>query len=133
MANIKNLGMAEELLANPHISVRKSFFGMVTDYIYTPTGGKIKVVQKIYNSGDGDAIKGMLSLGAEGLKKELKGKGLPEPVNIGNMQFNICYSSDFQFVAMQMEKFVDFFYKPVTDLVVAEGDDARQILTAIKL
>lgn len=133
MANIKNLGMAEELLANPHISVRKSFFGMVTDHIYTPTGGKIKVVQKIYNPGDGDAVKRMLSLGAEGLKKELKGKGLPEPVNIGNIQLNICYSSDFQFVAMQMEKFVDFFYKPVTDLVVAEGDDARQILTAIKL
>ena len=125
--------MAEELLANPHISVRKSFFGMVTDVIYTPTGSKIKVVQKIYNPGDGEAIKRMLSLGGEGLKKALKDKGLPDSINIGNMQLNICYSGDFQFVAMQMEKFVDFFYKPVTDLVVCEGDDARQILTAIKL
>ncbi len=133
MAKIKNLGMAEELLANPHISVRKSFFGMVTDYIYTPTGGKIHVIQKIYNPGDGDAIKGMLSLGTEGLKKGLKDKGLPEAGNIGNWQLNICYTEDFQFVAMQMEKFVDFFYKPMTDLVVAEGEDARQILTSIKL
>ena len=125
--------MAEELLANPHISVRKSFFGMVTDFIYTPTGGKIKVAQMIYNPGDGDAVKRMLSLGVEGLKKGLKDKGLPKPVNIGNMHLNICYTGDYQFVAMQMEQFMDFFYKPTTDLVVAEGEDARQILTDIKL
>lgn len=133
MAKIKNLGMAEELLANPHISVRKSFFGMVTDFIYNPTGGIIKVVQKIYNPGDGDAIKRMLNLGVEGLKKGLKDKGLPHPIDIGNMHLNICYTGDFQFVAMQMETFADFIYKPMTDLVVAEGEDARQILSAIKL
>lgn len=125
--------MAEELLANPHISVHKSFFGLVTNYIYNPTGGKIKVVQRIYNPGDGDAIKRMLSLGVEGLKKGVKGKGLPEAIVIGNMQLNICFSEDFQFLAMQMEQFVDYLYKPTTDLVVAEGEDAQQILTAIKL
>ena len=47
MAKIKKLGMAEELLANPHISVRKSCLGLVTNYIYNPTGGKIKVVQRV--------------------------------------------------------------------------------------
>ena len=133
MANIKSLGMAEELLANPHISVRKSFFGLVTNYIYNPTGDKIKVVQKCYNPGDGDTIKHMLSLGIEGLKKGFRGKGMPDPIAIGNMQLNICYTEDFQFLAMQMEQFVDYMYKPTTDLVVAEGEDAQQILTAIKL
>lgn len=133
MANIKSLGMAEELLANPHISVRKSFFGLVTNYIYNPTGDKIKVVQKCYNPGDGDTIKHMLSLGIEGLKKGFRDKGMPDPIAIGNMQLNICYTEDFQFLAMQMEQFVDYMYKPTTDLVVAEGEDAQQILTAIKL
>ena len=133
MANIKRLGMAEELLANPHISVRKSFFGLITNYIYNPTGGKIKEVQKNYNPGDGDAIKHMLNLGIEGLKKGLKGKGLPAAIGIGNMQLNICFTEDFQFLAMQMEQFVDYLYKPTTGLVVAEGEDAQQILTAIKL
>ena len=125
--------MAEELLANPHISVRKSFFGLVTNYIYNPTGSKIKVVQKNYNPGDGDAIKRMLSLGVDGLKKGLKGKCLPEPIAIGNMQLNICFTEDYQFLAMQMEQFVDYLYKPTTDLVVAEGEDAQPILAAIKL
>ena len=133
MANIKSLGMAEELLANPHISVRKSFFGLVTNYIYNPTGDKIKVVQKCYNPGDGDTIKHMLSLGIEGLKKGFRDKGMPDPIAIGNMQLNICYTEDFQFLAMQMEQFVDYMYMPTTDLVVAEGEDAQQILTAIKL
>lgn len=133
MANIKSLGMAEELLANPHISVRKSFFGLVTNYIYNPTGDKINVVQKCYNPGDGDTIKHMLSLGIEGLKKGFRDKGMPDPIAIGNMQLNICYTEDFQFLAMQMEQFVDYMYKPTTDLVVAEGEDAQQILTAIKL
>ena len=108
MANIKSLGMAEELLANPHISVRKSFFGLVTNYIYNPTDDKIKVVQKNYNPGDGDTIKHMLSLGIEGLKKGFRGKGMPDPIAIGNMQLNICYTEDFQFLAMQMEQFVDY-------------------------
>lgn len=125
--------MAEELLANPNISVRKSFFGLVTNYIYTPTGGKIKVVQKNYNPGDGDIIKHMLSLGVDGFKKGLKSKGLPEPIAIGNMQLNICFTKDHQFLAMQMEQFVDYLYKPTTDLVVAEGEDAQQILDAFKL
>ena len=134
MANIKSLGMAEELLANPHISVRKSFFGLVTRYIYNPTGEKIRVNQKNYNpGGDGEAIKRMLSLGVEGLKKGLKSKGLPEPIAIGNMKLNICYTRDHQFLAMQMEQFMDYMYTPTTDLVVAEGEDAQQILTAIKL
>ena len=133
MANIKNLGMAEEILANPQISVRKSFFGLVTNYIYKPTGSKIKVVQKNYTPDAGDSIKHMLNLGIEGLKKGLKGKGLPEPIAIGNMQLNICYTEDLQFLAMQMEQFVDYLYKPTTDLVFAEGEDAQQILTAIKL
>lgn len=133
MTNIKRLGMADELLANPHISVRKSFFGLVTNYIYNPTGAKIKVVQKNYNPSDGDPIKHILSLGIDGLKKGLKGKGLPAPIGIGNMQLNICFTEDFQFLAMQMEQFVNYLYKPTTDLVVAEGEDALQILTAIKL
>lgn len=133
MANIKKLGMTDELLANQHISVRKSFFGLVTNYIYNPTGGKIKVVQKNYNPGNGDTIKRMLNLGIDGLKKGIKGKGLPEPIAIGNMQLNICYTQDFNFLAMQMEQFVDYLYKPTTDIVIAEGDDAQQILTAIKL
>lgn len=75
----------------------------------------------------------MLSLGVEGLKKGLKGKGLPQPIGIGNMQLNICYTEDHQFLAIQMEQFMDYLYKPTTDLVVAEGEDAQQILTAIKL
>ena len=133
MANIKKLGMAEQLLANPHISIRKSFFGLATAYIYNPTGSKIKVVQKNYNPGDGDSIKHMLSLGVESLKKGLKGKGLPQPIGIGNMQLNICYTEDHQFLAIQMEQFMDYLYQPTTDLVVAEGEDAQQILTAIKL
>lgn len=133
MAKIKNLGMAEHLLANPHISARKAFFGLVTNYIYNPTGGKIKVVQKNYNPGNGDSIKRMLNLGVDGLKKGLKNKGLPEPIGIGNMQLNICYTQDFNFLAMQMEQFVDYMYKPTTDIVIAEGEDAQQILTAIKL
>lgn len=133
MAKIKNLGMAEQLLANPHISVSKSFFGLVTNYIYNPTGDKIKVVQKNYNPSDGDSIKHMLNLGVDGLKKGLKNKGLPEPIGIGNMQLNICYTQDFNFLAMQMEQFVDYMYKPTTDLVIAESEDAQQILTAIKL
>lgn len=134
MANIKNLGMAKELLVNPHISVRKSFFGLVTNYIYNPTGSKIKVVQKTYNPGkDGDSIKRMLSLGVEGLKKGLKGQGLSEPIAIGNMQLNICFSEDMQFLAMQMEQFMDYMMQPTTELVVTEGEDAQQILTAIKL
>ena len=49
------------------------------------------------------------------------------------MQLNICYTEDLQFLAMQMEQFVDYLYKPTTDLVFAEGEDAQQILTAIKL
>lgn len=133
MANIKNLGMAEELLAHPHITVRKSLFGLKTDYIYTPTDNKLKVAQLIYNPGDGDAVKHMLELGIDGLKKGLHHKGLPQPIGIGNMQLNICYTPDYQFLAMQMEQFVDYLYRPTTPVVITEGDDAQQILTAIKL
>ena len=133
MANIKNLGLAEALLANPHISVRKSFFGLVTNYIYNPTGGKIKVVQKNFNPGDGDAVKRMLSLGIDGLKKGVKNADFPQSVNVGNMLLNICYTDDLQFLAMQMSQFVDYRYRPTTELVIAEAEDAQQILTAIKL
>ena len=133
MANINRLGMADELRANPNITVSKVLFGLVTNYIYNPTGAKLKVAQLSYNAGNGDSIKRLLALGVEGLKKGLKEKGLPKPLDIGSMQLNICYSTDHRFLAMQMEQYIDFFYKPTTELVIAEGDDAQLILSTIEL
>ena len=131
MANIKKLAMASQLLANRNITVKKSLFS--TNFIYNPTGAKIKVAQKNYDPSDGEALKRMISLGADGMKKGLKSRGMPSPVGIGNMQLNICYTPDFRFLAMQMEQFVDYLYRPATDVLIVEGDDAQAILSLMKL
>lgn len=44
---------------------------------------------------------------------------------MGNMRLDTCISKDRQFVGAQLLRFVDFSYKPVTDMVVYEGKTAE--------
>ena len=131
MANIKNMGMAETILSNGNIQVKKGFFGLTTSYTYAPTGSKMKAEQMGFDVSNGELVRKMLNGDLEYVKSELKKNGLPTTAGNANTELNIFYAEDHQFVAMQVEQYKDFTYRPVTDVIIGNGDDAKEILKSL--
>lgn len=131
MANIKNMGMAETVLTNNNIQVKKGFLGLTTSYIYAPTGCKMRADQKGFDINNGEQVRQMFNGDLDFVKSELAKNGLPPTADNANTELNIFYAEDLQFVAMQVEQFKDFSYHPVTNVIIAKDADAQEILKYI--
>lgn len=125
MANIKNLEMAAALSQNPHIEIKKSLFS--TKAIYTPTGSKLEVNTLEYAPADGERMEHLLALPAEKIEVEVKTKGKPKATPVGQYRLETAISSDHQFAAVQLFRFVDFGYTPASQLICCEGKDVAVV------
>lgn len=126
MANIMNMRMANAIRNNAYISVSKSFLGLKTNVTYRPTGSPVsgKVVE--YSAADGDQLKAILEGPREALAKALDSYAGVPTVN-GNYLLEACASRDEAFAAVQLLRFVEMSYEPVTDVFFFSGDEALAI------
>ena len=130
MANINHLEMAGAFSALPQISIKKSFFGLKTNIIYTTTQSSIQIIQEEYDTTNGKLIVNLLLCSQEKLVAEA-GKQNIAKASIGKMRLDVCISEDKQFIAAQLLQFVDLNYVPITDMKVFEGKAAEAFAQAI--
>lgn len=126
MASIEHLEMSAALAALPEISVKKSFFGLKTNVIYTPTGSSIKVKINEYSSEMGDKLEEILKVTPDNVAPLLSKSNI-EKANLGNVRLEACISNDKQFAAVQLLRFSQLNYTPSTPMVVLTGKAAEAI------
>ena len=130
MANIKNLEMAEALSNSKYITIKSGFLGLSKTAVYNATQSPCDIIQNEYSADMGARVERLLKAPADKLATELKNLKL-EKVAIGNMRLEAVLSRDRQFAAVQLFRFVDFKYQPVTDLKTYEGHDAELIAAVL--
>lgn len=132
MANIKNMETAQVVLNHKNITTEKSFFGLKTRIIYTPTGTAVKAEEYELNPNMGDKLIKILNTPEEKLEKAVAAAGKVETSQIGHYHLETFISEDKAFAAMQIFRFVDFVNVPASDLVIYEGNSAAILADIIK-
>ena len=122
MAKLTNMLMAEAISSNHHITIKKSFFGLLTKAVYEPTQSPIVAQQYDYTTENGDRIRRLLAKAdattdIDTLLSQIEGY---ERAAMGPFRLELCYSADHHFLAVQQLGYSDFDYKPTADLLVIE-------------
>lgn len=128
MANINKMKMAQSVVSNQHITVKKGFFGLFTTVTYEPTGSKVNVTTLNFSPEEGPKVKTIIGLKDAELAARVEKTEKVEQDGIGHYHLDLCYSDDHEFAAMQLLQFSDFSYEPTTEPVIYEGEDAKNIL-----
>lgn len=126
MANIINLQMWDRICVYPHISVKKTMFGLRTTVVYKPTGSIIDACILEFSADDGRQLSQILNSSYEDLAQAI-GNFRPKPISNGNYLAEVCTSRDGIFLAVLLKKFVQLNYEPVTDVLIFEGNEARTV------
>lgn len=126
MANIKNLQMWNDICTDVRIQISKSLFGLKTTATYKPTNSIINVSTLEYSPQDGEHLRNILSAPRATLSSTI-GEYRPKPIACGNYMLEVCRSRDDQFVCLLLSQYQNLEYKPVTDTLFYEGDEAKNI------
>ena len=118
--------MARTICADLRVSIRKSFFGLCTTLTYTPTQSIIDARQIELTPSEGDQLSRLMNDGRDSLLKAAASVKLHPIVN-GNYKLDVCISRDHQFVALQLLKYIQLNYEPVTPLLIYEGEEAKAV------
>jgi hypothetical protein len=130
MSSFKNMEMAAAVSAHEHINIKKSLFS--TKVIYTPTQAVVRPVVLEYAPAEGERLQRLLTLSPDKMAAEMKYNGKPATAPIGQFRLEVCLSDDHQFCALQLFRFTDFRYHPVTDLQCYEGEDISTLVELIQ-
>lgn len=119
--------MAEAIFANEKISVKKSFMGLSTSVVYTPTSSAVKAIGEEYNQEDGNKIEAVINAKDENLEVAVKAAAGVKPAAMSNIRLEGCLSADHEFVALQLLAYRDLRYSPITDVRIYEGKAAEMV------
>lgn len=127
MEFINNMEVAEALYQCPCIEVKKTFFGLKKDVLYTQTNSIVRGMFLEYDCCNGRRVEMLLSSPWESLEAVARKIGYPEPADNGMYCLSLCYSCDHRFVMMQLSRFIEFDYHPISSIRMAEGDEAETL------
>ena len=127
MAKIKNLHMADAVISNNDIRVTSTFFGLGEKATYLPTDSRITARVYDYTASDGERMANLLSKGIDEIAQFVKNGNIVATVPIGNVRAETCVTADNQFLMVQLLRFIDFDYRPMTDVQVFVGSDAEVV------
>ncbi len=126
MTKIKNLAMASAVVSHPDVSVQKCLFGLSEKAIYTPTQSLIKAFRFDYDAEASAQLERVLTATDEELEHVVPDLGVL-PADVGNVWLEGIRSADRQFAALQLLRFSDFEYRPVTEVRFYKGRAAEII------
>ena len=126
MANIKNLQMWNDICTDVRIQISKSLFGLKTTATYKPTNSIINVSTLEYSPKDGEHLLNILSAPRATLSSII-GEYRPKPIVNGNYVLEVCRSRDNKFVCLLLTQYQQLKYKPITDTLFFEGEEAQAI------
>lgn len=130
MANFKNLNMVSELMSNPNLRVVSSMFGLSKKLVYAPTGATVAVHRYNYNPEAVSHLQNVIESDSKGLAAAVKACRV-QRLEIGNIELDACVSADKRFVALQLLRFMDYTYQPVTRVAFYEGDQAQLVASIL--
>ena len=127
MAKIKNLHMADAVISNNDIRVASTFFGLGEKATYLPTDSRITARVYDYTASDGERMASLLSKSIDEIAQFVKNGNIVATVPIGNVRAETCVTADNQLLMVQLLRFIDFDYRPMTDVQVFVGSDAEVV------
>ena len=125
MESINNMEIASSVVAHPNIFVKHGFLGFSTKLYYRPTLALVDCIRKYYPVATGDAIQQFLikfqcnPQCAENTKLSMN----YDPN--GSYRLEMCVARDHQFIALQLSRYSDLDYNPVTDVSIFEEKEAE--------
>ncbi len=127
MANIKSLQMAKELSADQRINIKRTFFGLSTTAVYTPTQSTMDAFRQDYTADESSSLKQLLACPDGQLENLIANYTGLTKATMGPTRLEAAISRDHQFAAVQLLGYSDFEYVPLTDVRFFEGHDAELI------
>lgn len=127
MASLNNMEMAAQVTAHKDIDIKKTFFGLKTQVIYKPTNCPVDCFRKEYAPDAESSLNKLLDNTGEQLAKAAKAVADIKEVDMGNVRLEAALSRDHQFAALQIVKFTNFNYLPVSDVKFLMGADAAAV------
>jgi len=131
MANALRMEMANDLISSGEVNIVSKFFGLSKDMVYTSTNSKVEgevlefkveaeqEIKKLFNK----SIEELSSMEEHGIRRKV--------ATLGNIKLDICKSEDNEFVAIRLYKYEQYEYKPISDLKIFKGNDAKTMLRLI--
>ena len=127
MPSFKNLEMAAAVSSYQHITIKKSLFGLSQKAVYEPTQSPLTVIVNEYAPAEGERVERLLNMPLDKMVADVQAKGKPTTTAIGHFRLEVCLSTDRQFCALQLFRFVDFGYSSATEPCFYEGKDAEAV------
>lgn len=132
MANFRKLQMGQALISNNNLTVKSILFGLKKQLVYIPTGSPVKAIKKNYHSDAISSLRRIIESNSKGLAAAVKAFNSPTQP-IGNVELDMCISSDKNFVALQLLQFgEEYAYHPLTDVAFFEGEQAQLVSSILK-
>jgi len=123
MSRFYAVSMASEVVQHPLIAKEKSFLGLRTKVVYTPTQSVVESFENTYDTASGVFYQKLLQMSHEELSAVSDFK-----YNDGDdFLMEICLSEDHEFLAVRLSKSQLDEKEPVTPIVFYTGEDAVKI------
>lgn len=126
MASINKLEMMKSPALSELFKVKKGFLGFGAKVTYVPTESGVTAEVLEYSLADGETLERTLRMPKEQIVEKLKTAKMT-PQHMGNARLEVLKTDDGAFLAMQLFRFVDFGFKPVSDIIMLEDADAEAI------
>ena len=118
--------MADVIFSNDKISIKKSFMGLSTSVVYTPTGSTVNAIGEEYSQDGGNKIEAVINAkDEEDLEVAVNAAAGVKPSAMSTIRLEGCISADHEFVALQLLSYKDLRYTPITDVRIYEGKAAE--------
>jgi len=130
MANFKSLHMAQQLISHKNVNITSTMLGLSKKLVYSVTGATIKVNKYNYGLDAVTHLQRIIESDGAQLASAVKACRASKQ-EIGNIELDACISTDKQFVALQLLQFIDYSYRPISDVAFYEGEQAELVSSII--
>lgn len=131
MASFNNLEMAPVVAAHPNIEVHKGFLGFCTKVYYRPTQSLVDCLRNYYTVLSGNSLHQFLIKFEQDPScaehETLKMESDPN----GHYCLEMCVARDGSFFALQLFRYGELEYCPVTDIKIYEGQKAEMLMKVL--
>ena len=108
-----------------NIVIKKTLFS--TKAVYKPTGSPVKAMVLEYSPSEGERVARLLNMPIDKMAADIEQNGKPVAGANGNFRLEVCISSDRQFCALQLSRYADFSYCPLSEPRFFEGEEVENV------
>jgi len=119
--------MASKVVSLDSVSKKKGFLGLTTKYVYNPTNSQLNGRFIEYKSEMEKSLLNILDGNIDEMAKLPGGYLRNNAADLGTLRLDICESADGNFYALQLFRYDQYIYKPLSDVKVFEGANAAEI------